>query len=124
MKNLLKHKSLWLLALIAFVSAVSFSSCDKDGNGNSSIVGSWTCGVHYYGGSDTYTFKKNGTYTWTYSGPSSYFQDETGRYTYNGVILTTSSNRGSTRAYVVIGLTKSSLVIMDEDGDSYTYYKN
>lgn len=113
------------MAFVAIITII-LPACSKDDDSSydSGIVGSWTCSDHYYGGSDTYTFKKNGTYEWNYRGTASWFDTEKGTYTFNDSILTIKNSKGSTRAYVVLGLTNSSLVIMDEDGDTYTYYKN
>lgn len=106
------------------IAVSHLSSCgDDDGPNGSSIVGSWTCSKHYYGGSDTYTFKKNGTFSWTYSGTANWFDDESGTYTFNGSMLTLTNKRGFSWIYMVVGLSDSSVIFIDEDGDKYTYYK-
>ena len=110
-----------LTFMLIVLSAVVLPSCMKSdgGDGNSQIVGTWTCTNHWYGGSDTYVFKSNGKYEW--SRPN--LDVEYGDYSFNGVILTTSSKTGATRVYTILSLTDSYFVMMDEDGDSYTYYK-
>ena len=115
---------MWML--IALSMSISFASCgddDEDEPQGSGIVGSWVCNNRYYGGSDTYTFHDNGTYNWSYSGSADWFERESGTYTFNGVTLTTSSNKGITNAYVIVGMNETSFVMMDEDGDKYTYYR-
>ena len=103
---------------------ITLISCSKDELSDSSIVGTWSCSDRYYGGTDTYIFKKNGSYSWFYKGTADWFKDQNGTYTYNGTILTTKKASGTiTVMYVVIGITKSSLVIMDDEGDKYTYYR-
>lgn len=118
--NKIVLKFLFAIILPLFV----FTGCgdDEPDNDNKSIVGSWTCENHYYGGSDTFTFKKNGTMSWTYKGSWS-FTDYTGSYTFNGSILTVTNTKGTTWIYIVAGLSDTTLVMIDEDGDSYTYHK-
>lgn len=112
-----------LTFLFILLSIAVLPSCKKnDGGGSVSdnrIVGTWTCSNHWYGGSDTYVFKSNGKYQW--SGP--YSRYESGDYSFNGTILTTSETSGTTRVYTIVALTNSYFVMMDMDGDSYTYYK-
>ena len=110
--------------MLLMAATLSMTSCgnDEPDNKDNSIVGSWTCSNHYHGGTDSFTFKKNGTMSWTYSGSWS-FTDFTGTYTFNGSILTVTNSSGTTWVYIVAGLSDSSLVLIDEDGDSYTYYK-
>lgn len=115
---------LWML--IALSMSASFAACgddDEDEPQGAGIVGSWVCNNHYYGGSDTYTFRDNGTYSWSYSGSADWFDPESGTYTFNGATLTTSSNQDITKVYVIVGINESSFEMMDEDGDKYTYYK-
>ena len=111
-----------LAFMFILLSAIALSSCKKNdgGGGNKQIVGTWTCSHHYYGGSDTFVFKSNGKYQW--NGPSP-FPSHSGDYSFNGVILTISKTSGSTNVYTILSLTDSYFVMMDEDGDSYTYYK-
>lgn len=119
----IKHL-LWML--IALSLSVCFASCgddDEDEPQGMSIVGTWKSDNHYWGGSDTYVFHDNGTYNWSYSGSADWFERESGTYTFNGVTLTTSSNKGITNAYVIVGMNETSFVMMDEDGDKYTYYR-
>lgn len=120
----IKHL-LWML--IALSMSISFASCGDDDEDEpqpqGGIVGSWVSNNHYYGGSDTYTFRDNGTYSWSYSGSADWFDPESGTYTFNGATLTTSSSHGITRVYVIVGINETSFVMMDEDGDKYTYYK-
>ena len=100
-------------------------SCDKDESGG--LVGTWSCDNHYYGGDyggrDTYVFKSNGTYEWSCTG--NWWDDETGRYTYDpeeGILAIVRN--GYTNLYVITSMTNSSFVMIDEDGGSYVYYKN
>ncbi|MDE7409706.1 MAG: lipocalin family protein [Muribaculaceae bacterium] len=109
--------------LCVFIAVFTLSSCSKEEELDSSIVGTWSCSNRYYGGTDTYVFKKNGTYSWFYEGKADWFNDENGTYTYNGTILTVTKSSGYTSMYMVIGISKSSLVLMDDEGDKYTYYR-
>lgn len=111
------------LLLCVIIAGITIFSCSKDEDSDTSIVGTWSCTDHYYGGTDTYIFKKNGTYRWFYEGEADWFSDQNGTYTYNGAILTVTKSSGYTLMYMVIGISKSSLVIMDDDGSKYTYYR-
>lgn len=72
-----------LILLVVVATAVSFSSCkdDKDEpkGGSTTLVGNW-----YFSGdgsldyNDTFSFKSNGTVTYTY-----YDETATGKYTYD-----------------------------------------
>lgn len=125
MKKIFKATpALLVLLLSIFVSITLYSCDDDDAPNNPGIIGTWTCSNHYYGGSDSYTFKKNGNYEWSYSGTADWFDSQKGTYTFNGSILTITNSKGTTWAYVVLGITNSSMIIMDEDGYKYTYYKN
>lgn len=120
----MKRKLFYLAAITMIaVLGISVASCDKDSD--NPIVGTWSCSNHYYGGSyggtDTYVFKSNGTYTWSCTGD--WWDDESGKYTYSekdGLLII---ERSTTEIYYVLSLTESSFTIMDEDGDKYTYYK-
>jgi len=127
-KNLLN----WITILMVAIVSVCFVSCgdnddDDDGGGNS-LVGSWTCSNHYIdrvsfnNGTDTYTFKSNGTYEWKCRG----WDNDSGKYYYNNALntLTITNQKGTTWVYIISTLTKSYFVLLDEDGDSYTYRKN
>lgn len=115
-------KNLVKVSLCVILGVLILSSCSEDDKSDNSIVGTWTSD-RFYGGVDTYVFNKNGTYTWTYKGTADWFTDHSGTYTYNRAILTIKRKSGRTDVYVVIGLTNTSLVIMDDEGDSYTYYR-
>lgn len=125
----MQTKKFWtLMNVLALVlcTFITFSSCSKDDeNATASIVGTWTCNSHYYGGSDTYTFKSNGTYSWSYSGSADWFPDDSGNYSFdnNRSTLTIHNKKGTTWVYIVMSLTSSSLTIMDEDGHTYYYTK-
>lgn len=105
------------------VSTILLTSCKKNNNDTndttSGIVGTWTCSNHWYGGPDTYVFKSNGKYQW--SGP---FSSESGDYSFNGAMLTTSSSTSVTRVFTIISLTDTYFVMMDQEASSYTYYKD
>lgn len=124
-KYLVQLLQMLTVLMLCVVIAPSFVSCgDDDEPGDSSIVGSWTCDDHYYCGSDTFTFKKNGSYTWTYRGTADWFDDQKGTYTYAENILVITNTKGTTWVYIVVSQTNASMVLMDEDGDRYTYYKD
>ena len=128
----IKKKCFWSLLTLMLVAMVSLSlsSCgdddDDDGGGNP-LVGTWSCSSHYIdrvsydGGTDTYTFKSNGTYEWKCRG----WDNESGKYYYNNSLstLTITNQKGTTWVYVIPTLTDSYFVMIDEDGDSYTYSK-
>lgn len=108
--------------MVAMLSVVFFS-CKDDDDDKVSLVGTWYCNNRYAGGTDTYTFKSNNTYTW--SGPKEYFNDETGTYHYNNEsgLFTHTNSRGTTWVEYIPTLTTSLFVLIDEDGDRYTYHK-
>lgn len=118
--------SFLLLALFFVVSAITLSSCKDDDDDNetaSEIVGTWTCADHYYGGSDTFVFKSNGSYTWSYNGTADWFSDKKGKYAFNGVSLILSDNDGTTTVYIVSALIGNNLFLVDEDGEKYLYQR-
>ena len=128
----IKKKCFWslLTLMLLAMTSLSLSSCgdddDDDGGGNP-LVGTWSCSSHYIdrvsydGGTDTYTFKSNGTYEWKCRG----WDNESGKYYYNNSLstLTITNQKGTTWVYVIPTLTDSYFVMIDEDGDSYTYSK-
>lgn len=124
MKNRRNNKKQVVYALtfmFIVLSTIVLPSCKKndEGGNNNQIVGTWTCSNHWYGGSDTYVFRSNGKFQW--NGP--YDKAEYGDYSFNGVILTTSSASGVMRVFTILSLTNTYFVMMDQDGDSYKYYK-
>lgn len=108
------------------MSCFALTSCDSDDDdesfGNYSIVGTWKCDSHYYGGADYYTFKSNGTYSWR-SVNSSWFNPDGGRYSYSGGILSIVNNRGTSWIYGIQFIDKHTFILVDEDGNSYVYEK-
>lgn len=114
-----------LLLCIFIVPALSSCSSndDEDAPTTTSIVGSWTCNHHYWGGSDTYSFRKDGTFKWTYSGTDS-FDDTYGTYVKNDYVLIIKDYDGVTRVYVILYLSSTEMHIMDDDGDTYKYFKH
>lgn len=107
-----------LLLMIAIISVFAISACSKE-NEASSFVGTWQCDNHWYGGPDVYEFNKDRTYTWR--GP--FNTSESGVYSYTSSTLTFSQYTGQTRTYILLSKTSTNFVIMDQDGDSYTYFK-
>lgn len=107
-----------LLLAIAVITIFAVSSCSKE-SAASSFVGTWQCDDHWYGGPDVYEFKKDGTYTWR--GPSG--KSESGVFSYTSATITFSQYSGRTRTYILLSKTNTNFVIMDDDGDSYTYFK-
>ena len=110
------------------LSSMSLSSCsgdDDDEESNNPLVGIWYCNNHYIdrisfdSGIDTYTFKSDGTYEWECSG----WDNESGRYTYNkeSGILTRTNQKGTTWVEMIVSLTDTYFVLIDEDGYRYTY---
>lgn len=130
---MVKKKNLWSLLAIMMVAmlSLSLSSCgdddDDEGGGGNPLVGTWSCSSHYIdrvsfeGGTDTFTFKSNGTYEWKCRG----WDNESGKYYYNNSLntLTITNQKGTTLVYIIPTLTDSYFVMIDEDGDSYTYSK-
>lgn len=118
-----------LLILIATTSVLTVVSCKKDEPKNS-IVGKWTCTDRFYDAihthefvSDTYEFSKNGTFKHKFQVIGSYgynFRPYDGNYVLNGAILTLYHSR--TDIYLVY-IKEYSMIITDEDGRTYTYYK-
>lgn len=121
----------WSVLSMMMVALMSFCllSCNNDDEKDSSsgIVGTWSCNNHYYDhvssgpGTDTFTFKSNGTYEWQCRG----WESQNGRYSYNrdSGILTITNQKGTTWIYIIVSMTESYFVMMDEEGDSYTYNK-
>ena len=120
-------KNLWsvLVIMMGLVVSICFTSCGDDDENTNPFVGTWSCSKHYIdriswdGGTDTYTFKSNGTYEWKCRG----WDDESGNYYYNESLktLTVTNQRGTTWVYIIPSLTDTYFVMIDEDGDSYTY---
>ncbi|MBQ7019555.1 MAG: hypothetical protein IJN30_00985 [Bacteroidales bacterium] len=107
-----------LLLVITVITFCTITSCSKE-NADNSFVGTWQCDAHYYGGSDVYDFKKDGTYTWRCPG----WNSESGVYSYTSSTITFSQYTGRTRTYILLSKTNKTFVIMDEDGYSYTYFR-
>ena len=107
-----------IILLLIIVAGCLVTACSKE-NGDSSFVGKWQCDEHYYSGSDVYNFKKDGTYTW--SCPD--WDSEEGVYSYTDATITFSQYSGKTKTYILLSKTATSFVIMDSDGDSYTYFR-
>lgn len=107
-----------LLLMIAIISVFAIVSCSNE-DAESSFVGLWQCDNHWYGGASVYEFKNDATYTWR--GP--YGKSESGVYSYTSSTLTFSQYTGQTRTYILLSKTSTNFVIMDQDGDSYTYFK-
>lgn len=77
-------KQLKLLMLMILVSLfIPMSSCGDKDEFDNSIIGYWSCSNHYYGGTDTFSFKKGGKYTWSYKGEADWFESQNGTYTFN-----------------------------------------
>ncbi len=119
MKKLLKY----FMVIVMAVISISCSDENDGGGGSNLIEGTWMCTNHYYRGSDYFTFKSNGTYSWRYSGEASHFAPENGRYTFSNNILTITNSAYITHIYVVLNLNSSSMTLVDEDGYHYTYWK-
>ena len=128
---MVKMKNLWSLQAIMIVAMLSLGllSCgdDEEENVENPFVGTWLCSNHYIdrvsydSGTDTYTFKSNGSYEWKCRG----WDNESGYYNYNTSLktLTLSNKKGTTWVYIIPSITDSYFVIIDEDGDRYTYSK-
>lgn len=117
-KNLFPICAIMMIALVS----IGFVSCSDDDDDGNPIVGSWSCTNHYYGGTDTYVFKSDNTFTWSCTGE--WWDANSGRYSYNpenGLLIIT--RKEGTYVYIVISLSKSSFTIMDEDESVYTYYR-
>ena len=116
------------LTMVMFAMIIlGLSSCngDDDDNGNNPLVGTWSCSEHYVDwvtmgdGVDTYIFKSDGKYEWSCRG----WDSKSGDYNYNSSLstLTLSDKKGTTSIYIIPSITDSYFVMLDEDGDSYTY---
>lgn len=127
-------KILKLLAVLwcAVIMSVSFTSCsddddDKDDKEELSLVGTWR--DSYDGDWDELTFKKDGSFTWTWYEEGD--EDiETGTYTYKHPKLTLIYDEdemyddGEKEVYIVKSISSSKLVLYSEDEDeTYTYSK-
>lgn len=115
--------------MVFLLSSFALTSCgdddDKDGPSGSAkqIVGTWSCDNHYYGGTDYFTFNSDGTYSWDC--PGSWHTAHSGHYTYNETsgLLIVVKNNGSSWTYLAQFVNKTTFILTDEDGDSYTYTK-
>lgn len=124
----MKTKSIMKLPiLLVMLMGLMLVSCENANVSSNSLVGTWSCSNHYYDGIDTYTFKSNGTYTWNLIKTCDCCDDkhESGDYSYNKEIgtLTLSKRTGRTEIYLITSVTKNYFVIMDDNADCYTYYK-
>lgn len=126
MKDLFNSQQRWLLPLLAVMMAFSLSACgddDKDSpKANSEIVGAWTRGTPYW--TETYYFNNDGSYTYVYEMTFDDFYDvsnEDGSYFYNGSTLSLTGSGGYGRVYIVMGIDANNLVLMNEEGETYSY---
>ncbi|MBQ2978651.1 MAG: hypothetical protein IJE18_00915 [Bacteroidaceae bacterium] len=115
--------------LLTLVLCLAFVSCEKDGDKiKNQFVGKWQSN-HYSGGVDYYTFTSDGKYTW--EGPTSSWGTDYGIYTYNSELKTLiiTSQKGNhpegrtTITNVILEINDEYFIILDNDGDSYTYFK-
>lgn len=123
MTNPTKQKWLSLVMVISF-ACVTLMSCGSDENdelyeNSKMIVGTWSCGDHYYGGTDYYTFNSNGKYSWKC--PGSWFEPNNGNYTYKNGLLILVNSKGTSWTYLVQFSNKDTFILTDEDGYSYSY---
>ena len=113
-----------LIASIALLS-VTFAGCSTEEN---MLVGTW---YQYYQGSinQKFTLTSSGTYTWTYN-IGQYYQGQSlqnsisGRWSYDEnsrTLVTSRTETSHTRTFYVQSLTDSQLVLIESDGDSYTW---
>lgn len=108
-----------LVLMIAAVAALAITSCSKEDKKDTAFVGKWQCDDHYYGGSDVYEFTEEGTYTWRCPG----WDSQSGVYSYTPSSISFSQYSGRTTTFILLSKTDSNFVIMDDDGDSYTYFR-
>lgn len=126
-------KILKLLAVLwtAAIMSVAFTSCskddddDKDDKEESLIIGTWRDSSDE--GWDEFTFKKDGSFSWTFyeegKGPA---DTEIGTYTYNHPALKLTFEEGDIEMYRVISISSSKLVLRffdDEEDETWTYTK-
>lgn len=127
----MSKQSIWkilTILLVAFVS-INILSCEdnKDEADTGLLIGSWSCDNHYIDrvsfakGTDTYTFRSDGTFEWQCRG----WESKSGNYLYNKEksTLSISDQKGTTWVYIIVSLADSFFVMLDEDGYSYTYYR-
>ncbi len=114
----------FLSMMLCLVVSMSFASCsdddkDKDepGGASVSIVGVWRCDYDGGSGYEYYEFKSNGIYdNWGYYGNSFSYS---GTYEKKGSQLILDEDE----FYTISSLTKTQLILTDEYGDRYTYYR-
>jgi len=108
----------FLLLLTAAAMPVLFASCggDDDDNPSSLIVGTWSS--NYYSGTDYYTFNSDGSFSWR----CPQYPTKNGYYTFeNGLLILGYTEGWSGRSYLAQFPNKDTLILTNEDGDSYTY---
>lgn len=124
----MKKLSVFSLILMC-VTSFAITACSSDKNessNNNPIVGTWSCSHHYYsstGSPDTYTFNADGTYRWSCPGHSN--PNRSGHYTYNqGTGLLSEAPTGINYTYTYyVSISGNQMVMIDQSGSSYTYYK-
>lgn len=116
----LKHIALLIAVLLCSYALTACGGDDEPGRNSNSLVGIWSCSSRFYLGTDYYTFRKNGTYSWRYVGDWT-FNDIEGNYTYNNGLLVLVGNNGYSYVLLAQFSNSNTLIITDEDGDSYTY---
>ena len=135
----------FLLVVIVIVTTLDFTACDSDSDGNgilsdSSLIGTWQTTSKergdnwYWEETSTITFRKDGTgrtiSKWheVYDGDDDEGMDISNfEYTYKEDILTIIEENEDGELEIskleVISLTSSRLVLMNEDGDIFTFSK-
>lgn len=111
---------LFVMFLSLFI--IGCSSDDEENNQMlSEIVGTWRC--NYEDGYDLIIFRSNGTGTWTEQAYDSGGSTRNIAYEINGNKLIITDEEGYIEIYNIAKLSSSLLVLVDEDGDSWTFIR-
>lgn len=116
-------KKFRLPIIAAFVLAtLMFTGCSKEEN---MLVGMW---YKYYDGqvNQILQFNSSGTFSHIYNVGTSISWTREGTWSYDKnsrTLVTTNSETMDSRTFYVQSLTKEQLVLIESDGDSYTFVK-
>ena len=111
-----------LLVTLLSLFVTGCSNDDEEENQNfSEIIGTWRC--NYEDGYDLIIFRSNGTGTWTEQSYDYGGSTWNMAYRTDGNKLIITDEEGYVEIYNIAKLSSSLLVLVDEDGDSWTFIR-